>query len=77
MSVTQVDLDDEALAKAMRLMETTTKKDTVNTALREYVERMERLKAAEWLYEQGRRGVFDAAAEAHQAAKQAWKDAIQ
>lgn len=75
MSVTQIDLDDEALTKAMRLMETTTKKDTVNTALREYVERMERVKAAERLYERGRRGEFDAAAEAHRAAKQAWKDA--
>lgn len=77
MSITQIDLDDEALAKAMKLMGTTTKKETVNTALAEYVERMERLKAAEWLYEQGRQGVFDKAAEAHSAAKQAWKDAIQ
>ena len=76
MSITQIDLNEEALAKAMQLMGAKTKKETVNTALVEYVERMERLKAAEWLFEQGRQGVFDAAAEAHQAAKQAWKDTI-
>lgn len=37
MSVTQVDLDDEALAEAMRLMGASTKKETVNGALRDYV----------------------------------------
>ncbi|THV32129.1 type II toxin-antitoxin system VapB family antitoxin [Glycomyces paridis] len=77
MSITQIDLDDEALAKAMALMGTKTKKETVNTALTEYVERMERLKAAEWLFDQGQQGVFDAAEAAHQAAKQAWKDAAE
>lgn len=75
MSITQIDLNDEALEKAMNLMGTKTKKDTVNSALVDYVERMERLKAAERLFERGKRGEFDAAAEAHQAAKQAWKDA--
>ncbi len=49
MSVTQIDIDDEALSEAMRLMGTTTKKDTVNTALREYTERVRRLEAAEKL----------------------------
>ncbi|MFE4795429.1 type II toxin-antitoxin system VapB family antitoxin [Streptomyces sp. NPDC056708] len=34
MSVSQIDLDDEALAEAMRLMGATTKKETVNAALR-------------------------------------------
>jgi Arc/MetJ family transcription regulator len=76
MSITQIDLNDEALAKAMGLMGTKTKKDTVNAALLDYVERMERLKAAERLFERGQRGEFDAAAEAHQAAKKAWKDAL-
>lgn len=71
MTVTQIDLDDEALAAAMRLMGTTTKKETVNTALREYVQRVERLKAAEALAERGARGEFDDAAEAHAAAKRA------
>ncbi len=76
MSITQIDLNDEALEKAMGLMGTKTKKETVNAALLEYVERMERLKAAERLFERGQRGEFDAAAKAHQASKQAWKDAF-
>ncbi|NMO32471.1 type II toxin-antitoxin system VapB family antitoxin [Streptomyces sp. GMY01] len=71
MSVTQIDLDDAALAAAMRLMGTTTKKDTVNTALREYVRRTERLRAAEALAERGARGEFDEAAEAHAAVRRA------
>jgi len=56
MSVTQIDLDDEALAEAMRLMGVTTKKETVNAALRDYVARIKRLDAAEKLgdFEQGR-----------------------
>jgi Arc/MetJ family transcription regulator len=76
MSITQIDLNDEALAEAMELMGTKTKKETVNTALLEYVDRMKRLKAAERLLERGRRGEFDAAAEAKRASKQAWKDAF-
>ncbi|WP_344402993.1 type II toxin-antitoxin system VapB family antitoxin [Streptomyces longisporus] len=65
MSVTQIDLDDEALAEAMRLMGSTTKKDTVNAALRDYVARVKRLEAAEKLAARGERGEFDAAAAAH------------
>lgn len=45
MSITQVDLDDEALAEAMRLSGAKTKKDTVNLALREYAARHRRLAA--------------------------------
>ncbi len=56
MTVTQIDLDDETLAAAMRLMGVTTKKETVNRALREYVQRVERLRAAEALAERGARG---------------------
>ena len=37
MALTQMDIDDEALAEAMRLSGTKTKKDTVNLALREFV----------------------------------------
>jgi Arc/MetJ family transcription regulator len=47
MSVTQIDLDDEALAEAMRLSGLTTKKDTVNLALREYAARHRRVEALE------------------------------
>jgi Arc/MetJ family transcription regulator len=46
-SVTQIDLDDEALAEAMRLSGAKTKKDTVNLALREYAARHRRVEALE------------------------------
>ncbi|MGI5216336.1 type II toxin-antitoxin system VapB family antitoxin [Nocardia sp. CA-290969] len=73
MTVTQVDLDDGALAEAMRLMGTTTKKDTVNTALREYVKQLKRLEAFDALLAMGQRGDFDQAAEAHAAERRARK----
>ncbi|ROR42625.1 type II toxin-antitoxin system VapB family antitoxin [Kitasatospora cineracea] len=76
MSVTQIDIDDEALAAAMKLMGTTTKKDTVNTALREYTARMKRLEAAERLAARGARGEFDAAAAARAAAKRARQEGL-
>ena len=58
-SVTQIDLDDEALAQAMRLSGAKSKKDTVNLALREYAARHSRIAAldryagaaASWDYE--------------------------
>lgn len=37
MSMTAVDIDDEALEKAKAILGTTTKKETINTALREIV----------------------------------------
>jgi Arc/MetJ family transcription regulator len=46
-SVTQIDLDDEALAEAMRLSGAKTKKDTVNLALREYAARHRRIASLE------------------------------
>lgn len=73
MSVTQIDIDDEALSEAMRLMGATTKKDTVNTALREYAARIRRLEAAEQLAARAARGEFDGAIAAHDAAKAARK----
>ena len=45
MAVTQIDLDDDALAEAMRLSGAKSKKDTVNLALREYAERHRRIAA--------------------------------
>ena len=45
MGVTQIDVDDEALATAMRLSGERTKKATVNLALREYVDRHRRIDA--------------------------------
>lgn len=47
MSMTTLDLDDDALAEAMKLSGVKTKKDTVNTALREYAERHRRIAALE------------------------------
>ncbi|GLK07751.1 type II toxin-antitoxin system VapB family antitoxin [Streptosporangium carneum] len=61
MSVTQIDIDDDALAEAMRMLGTTTKKDTVNTALREYVSRVRRIEALEKLSARAERGEFDEA----------------
>ena len=42
MTVTTLDLDDDALDKAIRVAGGGTKKDVVNAALREYAERHER-----------------------------------
>ncbi|MFJ9886363.1 type II toxin-antitoxin system VapB family antitoxin [Streptomyces sp. NPDC091287] len=42
MSVTQIDIDDEALERAMALSKARTKKETVNLALRFYAEQHER-----------------------------------
>jgi Arc/MetJ family transcription regulator len=76
MSVTQIDIDDDALSEAMRLMGTSTKKETVNTALREYAARVKRLEAAEKLAARAARGEFDSAAAARDAAKAARKAAL-
>lgn len=45
MTVTQIDLDDDALAQAMRLSGAKTKQETVNLALREYAARHRRIAA--------------------------------
>lgn len=45
MSATQIDIDDDALAEAMRLSNAKTKKEMVNLALREYAERRRRTEA--------------------------------
>jgi Arc/MetJ family transcription regulator len=45
MTVTQIDLDDDALAEAMRLAGTKSKEETVNLALREYAARHRRIAA--------------------------------
>jgi Arc/MetJ family transcription regulator len=47
MTVTQIDLDDDALAEAMRLSGAKSKKETVNLALREYAARHRRIAALE------------------------------
>ena len=47
MALTQIDLDDDALAEAMRLSGARSKKETVNLALREYAARHRRIAALE------------------------------
>jgi Arc/MetJ family transcription regulator len=54
-----IDLDDDALSEAAMLFGTTTKEDTVNTALREAAQRSRRLKALDRLGEMGAAGDFD------------------
>lgn len=45
MSKTLIDIDDDALAEAAKLLGTTTKKDTVNAALRETAAQLRRAAA--------------------------------
>ncbi len=45
MSVTQIDLDDDALAEVMRIAGVHTKKEAVNLALRDYVAQFRRIEA--------------------------------
>ena len=46
-ALTQIDIDEDALAEAMRLSGAKTKKDTVNLALREFAARHRRVAALE------------------------------
>jgi Arc/MetJ family transcription regulator len=46
-ALTQIDIDEDALAEAMRLSGAKTKKDTVNLALREFAARYRRVAALE------------------------------
>jgi Arc/MetJ family transcription regulator len=59
MTKTPVEIDDEALAAAAKVLGTTTKKDTVNAALREVSERLLRLRALEQLGDMADRGDFE------------------
>ncbi|MFJ9362903.1 type II toxin-antitoxin system VapB family antitoxin [Nocardia sp. NPDC101769] len=59
MSKLLIDVDDEALAEAQRLLGTSTKKDTVNAALIEVAKRIKRAKALAELVEMAERGDFD------------------
>ena len=59
MSKLLIEVDDEALAEAQLLLGTRTKRDTVNTALREVAKRRSRAMALAELREMGARGDFD------------------
>lgn len=54
MTVTQIDLDDEALAEVMRIARVHTKKEGVNLAMRDYVERFRRIEALARFREQAK-----------------------
>jgi Arc/MetJ family transcription regulator len=54
-----IEIDQEALAVAAEVLGTTTKKDTVNAALREVGQRLVRLRALARLGEMADRGDFD------------------
>ncbi|WNZ11698.1 type II toxin-antitoxin system VapB family antitoxin [Streptomyces sp. 11x1] len=59
MSRTVIDLDDEALEEAAKELGTTTKRDTINTALREVTARYRRLRALEEARELAADGALD------------------
>ncbi|MEU6098029.1 type II toxin-antitoxin system VapB family antitoxin [Streptomyces sp. NPDC047079] len=59
MSRTVIDLDDEALAAAAKELGTTTKRDTINTALREVTARYRRLRALGEARELAAEGALD------------------
>ena len=59
MSRTVIDLDDGLLADVARVLGTSTKKDTVNTALREVLENRRRALALTRLREAAEDGAFD------------------
>ncbi|MEV5741247.1 type II toxin-antitoxin system VapB family antitoxin [Microbispora rosea] len=59
MTKTLIDLDDEALAEAAKLLGTSSKKDTVNAALREIVDRRRRAAAIARMREMVTEGEID------------------
>jgi Arc/MetJ family transcription regulator len=56
---TPIEIDEEALTKAAEVLGTKTKKDTVNAALREVGQRLDRLRALARLGEMADAGDFD------------------
>lgn len=68
MSKTLIDIDDELLAKSQEILGTTTKKDTVNQALRALV----RAAAVQDFLEMAREGAFKDLADPEVMA-QAWR----
>ncbi|MFF7101457.1 type II toxin-antitoxin system VapB family antitoxin [Streptomyces nigra] len=59
MSRTVIDLDDDALEAAAKELGTSTKTDTINTALREIVARNRRLRALNELQDLAAEGALD------------------
>jgi Arc/MetJ family transcription regulator len=63
MAKTVIDIDEEALALAAKVLGTKTKKDTVNTALQEIADQHRRIRALENWVRLGEEGAFDKALE--------------
>lgn len=74
MSLTTLDVDDDALEKTMRLAGVQTKKDAVNTALREYAARHRRIAALERYADLGADWDYDAWAREHASEKEPRED---
>ncbi|MGW2249643.1 type II toxin-antitoxin system VapB family antitoxin [Kitasatospora sp. NPDC001660] len=72
MSVTQIDIDEDALERAMALAGVRTKKDAVNLALRFYAEQQERAARISTHFERARRwAAVEHAERLHKAEKDA------
>ncbi|MDT0547926.1 MULTISPECIES: type II toxin-antitoxin system VapB family antitoxin [Streptomyces] len=70
MSVTQIDIDDDALQRAMELSKVRTKKEAVNLALHFYAEQQERAARITRHFERAREwGAVDDAEALHEAEK--------
>ena len=71
MSVTQIDIDDDALERAMALSQAKTKKEAVNLALRFYAEKQERAARIARHFERAQHWqALDDAERLHQAEKE-------
>ncbi|MEU0845460.1 type II toxin-antitoxin system VapB family antitoxin [Streptomyces sp. NPDC005962] len=72
MSVTQIDIDDDALERAMALSKVRTKKEAVNIALHFYAEQQERAARISRHFERAQGwGAVEDAEHLHQAEKRA------
>jgi Arc/MetJ family transcription regulator len=72
MAVTQIDIDEDALDRAMALSNARTKKEAVNLALRYYAERQERAARIGRHFERARHwGAVEDAERLHRAEKDA------
>ncbi|KUO15416.1 MULTISPECIES: type II toxin-antitoxin system VapB family antitoxin [Streptomyces] len=70
MSVTQIDIDDDALERAMALSKVRTKKEAVNLALHFYAEQQERAARISRHFERAREwGAVEDAERLHRAEK--------
>ena len=70
MAVTQVDIDQDALERAMALSKAKTKKEAVNLALRYYAEKQERAARISRHFERARHwGAVEDAQQLHEAEK--------